>query len=165
MLGLCDGHPSGNHIRALAEVGIDPFGVETVALAGHTETEAAALLTAAVAKLARLMPNEPGRSAAEAAPVSRRAFLRFRAAAVKEPIAVVDPVACVGARRCGVCAAGCPEQAIDASDGGLTVLASACTACGRCVRDCPVDAIHLSGASRAQIEAQLESLLPAFPGS
>ncbi len=163
VLALCDGRPSQDHIRALAEAGIDPFGIEAVALAGRSETEAAALLTGAVAKLARLAPDEPGRPAATAAPISRRALFMLRSASVKEPIAVVEPAVCVGVRRCGVCVAGCPEDAIDASDGCVTVLASACTACGRCVRDCPVDAIHLSGASREQIEAQLESLVPAFP--
>lgn len=162
MLGLCDCRPSANQVEALIGAGIDPFGIETVALARRSEAEAAALLAGAVAKLARLAPGESGRLAADAGQLSRRALLMLRAPATRDPVAIIDPAVCVGSRRCGNCARDCPEEAIDLSGSHPAVRGGACTACGRCVTACPVQAIHLSGAAPAQIEAQLEVLLTVF---
>ena len=59
VLGLCE-RPSPELIGALVRAGAEPFGIEPLILRAH-EPEAPQLLAGAVAKLARLNPNERGK--------------------------------------------------------------------------------------------------------
>jgi ferredoxin len=163
VLGLCEQHPSPELIGALLRAGAEPFGIETLMLRGH-EPEAPQLLAGAVAKLARLAPNEHGKPALAAGNMSRRALFSPRALLRHAPVAVVEETACLGSARCGLCASLCPAGAIDTEGRLPTVDDDACTACGACVAYCPAGALRLSGTSTAQIEAQLEQLLGQVDG-
>jgi ferredoxin len=132
-----------------------------VILTGRPADEAAALLQAAIARLDARVPGERGRARPTTDSVSRRALFSLTAIVDDAPVAVLDRGACLGSRRCGLCAEACPETAIDVSLAVPEVDGGACSACGRCVTECPADALHLTGASPAQIEAQLERALAA----
>lgn len=41
---------------------------------------------------------------------------------------------------CGVCAEGCPTEAISEGDGKFEINADACIDCGACAEVCPVEA-------------------------
>ncbi len=163
-LGLCDRRPSGELIVALRAAGAVAFGIESVALHGRSEHEAAALVAGAVARLGALEPGERGRRTAAAGAISRRALFSPRAVIDHRPVAVLDAAACLGRARCGLCAGICPERAIAVGERSATIDPTACTACGACVPRCPPGALRLSGSSTAQIEAQLDALLDDVSG-
>lgn len=163
-LGLCDQHPPDDLIVALTRAGAVPFGIEAVMLGGRTDTQAALLLSAAVAKLQALAPGEHGKATVVTGPVSRRALFSPRSVVTEAPVAVLDDAACAGLRRCGLCLDRCPEHAIDAADSLPSVDPAACTACGACIPGCPSGALRLAGSSTHQTEAQLEQLLPGASG-
>ncbi len=159
VLGLCAERASADVLAALRHAGVEPFAIEEVVLTGRPADEAVALLEAAIARLDARVPGERGRAQPTTDRVSRRALFSLTAVLDDAPIAVVDRGACLGSARCGLCAEVCPETAIDV---GLTVPevdAGTCSACGHCVTECPADALHLTGASRSQIEAQLDRAL------
>jgi len=53
----------------------------------------------------------------------------------------IDPGAC---KNCGLCAKGCPVDAIAAADGGYHVIdGELCVKCGRCEQVCPFDAVEI----------------------
>jgi ferredoxin len=164
VLGLCGRGASGDLVHALRRAGASPFGVEAIVVGGRGQAEAALLIAASVAKLDALAAGEGGKPVPATNRMSRRALLRIAPAVTREPVAVVDEHACVGSGRCGLCAEACPERAIG-NGGPLPVVdAASCTACGACVPRCPHGALRLAGSSTAQIEAQLEALLPGVDG-
>jgi len=60
-----------------------------------------------------------------------KALIRFR----------IDPDAC---KNCGLCARGCPVEAIRAADEGYHVIdGDVCVQCGRCEQVCPFDAVEI----------------------
>ncbi len=164
VLGLCDGRPHGDLVAALRRAGAVPFGIEAVTLGGRTRAEAVRFVAAASAKLAALAPGERGRPVLAANGISRRALISVAAAVTQAPVAVVDDAACAGVARCGLCVESCPVQAIGGAGALPVVDAGACTACGVCVPRCPHGALRLAGSATAQIEAQLEELLPGVAG-
>ncbi len=164
VLGLCDRNPHSDLAGALRRAGAVPFGVEAVTLAGRGREEAARLVAAAAARLAALAPGDRGKAVLAANGVSRRALLSFAGMVTHEPVAVLDDTACAGVAHCGLCVESCPVRAIDAAGVLPSVDQRACTACGLCVSRCPHGALHLAGSSAAQIEAQLEGLLPGVSG-
>jgi ferredoxin len=164
VLGICERRPSAELDAALRQAGAAPFGVEAVCLAGRKPSEAARLLAAARAKLGALPAGERGRPALNGGAISRRRLFSLGGALARAPVAVLDESACSGTTRCGLCVERCPVGAIAATTVFPSVEAAACTACGRCVPCCPQGALHLTGAGTAQIEAQLEQLVPAVGG-
>ena len=164
VLVLCEDKPSGDLVNALRRAGASTFGIESVVVGGRGPAEAALLVAGLVARLDALAPGDNGKPVLASNGFSRRALLQLAPVVTHAPVAVVDEAACVGSARCGVCAAACPERAIRVSGPQPVVDISTCTACGGCVPSCPHDALHLAGSSTAQIEAQLEQLLPAAPG-
>ena len=53
----------------------------------------------------------------------------------------IEPDAC---KNCGLCARGCPVEAIAADEGGYHVIDDAvCVKCGRCEQVCPFDAVEI----------------------
>ena len=58
----------------------------------------------------------------------------------------VKKLADIDGELCGVCqacATVCPVNAIEVTEGYVTVLPATCTGCGICVKVCPVGAITL----------------------
>jgi ferredoxin len=164
VLALCERGPSAELVNTLRRAGVSPFGIESVTVGGRGLAETALLIRAAVSRLDALAPGDNGKSVFATAGLSRRALLQLAPVVTHAPVAVIDEPACAGAARCGLCAAACPETAIGL-DGALPVVdAAACTACGTCVPRCPFGALRLAGSSTAQIEAQLEQLLPHVAG-
>ena len=149
---------TGEYVGALRRAGADPFGIETVVLAGRSPEEAECLVAAVRARLDALAPGERGRPRLNGGARSRRALFSPGAALVYEPVAVLDEAACAGTAYCGLCAERCPQSAIARTSPVPTVDLGACTACGLCVPRCPSGALRLSGASTPQVEAQLEAL-------
>ena len=164
VLGLCNGRPNGDLIGALRRGGAVPFGIEAVTLSGRPRDEAARLVEAASAKLAALAPEERGRPVLAANGMSRRALFSFAGVVMQVPVAAVADAACVGIARCGLCFEACPVQAIGVAGALPSVDAAACNACGVCVPRCPHGALRLAGSATAQVEAQLEKLLPGVEG-
>lgn len=163
VLGLCRSRPSPELLGALRAAGIEPFGIESVMLAGY-EREAPLLLAGAAAKLAQLPAGEYGRPTLAGGQVSRRALFSRSALLSQEPVAILNESACLGSTRCGLCSSRCAYGAIDASTPVPTLDTDACTACGACVGSCPAAALRLSGCSAAGFEAQLEPLLGRVAG-
>lgn len=164
VLGLCDRAASSDLVHALRKAGASPFGIEAVAVGGRDPAESRLLIAALRARLDALAPGDNGKAVLATNGLSRRALFQLVPAVTHAPVAVVDEAACVGSVRCGLCAEACPERAIGVAAQQPVVDIGTCTACGRCVPLCPHDALHLAGSSTAQIEAQLEKLLPTAPG-
>jgi ferredoxin len=164
VLVLCEHEPSGDLVNALQRAGASTFGIESVVAGGREPAEVALLVAGLVARLDALSPGDNGKPVLASNGLSRRALLQLTPVVTHASVAVVDEAACVGSARCGVCAVACPERAIGVSGPRPVVDINACTACGRCVPSCPHAALRLAGSSTAQIEAQLEQLLPAAPG-
>jgi ferredoxin len=120
---------------------------------------AATALAAAAARLALIPSGEPSRAVSTPGGFSRAALFRLAPAVSLLPVATVDAERCIGVSRCGLCAEACPAHAISSRDDTATVVSSACETCGRCVPACPVGAVHIAGATRAQLQAQLATLL------
>ncbi|OKL54382.1 hypothetical protein BSZ39_04295 [Bowdeniella nasicola] len=59
------------------------------------------------------------------------------------PPALIDTAACVRSNdwACAACAATCPNDAIELTEGGARVSVADCTGCGACVTACPASAI------------------------
>ena len=162
-LGLCDLRAADELRSALRRVGAEPFGVEAVDLGGSTPAEAERLLAGARARLRALEQGATGKPVVSLGRVSRRglfALAPLRAA----PTASVDAAACSGSRACGICADACPQDAILLAGPTASVDERSCDGCGRCVPACPTGALRLAGSSTAQIEAQLDALLPELTG-
>jgi pyruvate formate lyase activating enzyme len=51
-------------------------------------------------------------------------------------------------KKCGTCAAACPNGALALGEDGLAVDREKCVACGACVRVCPSDALKIAGETR-----------------
>ncbi|HVP74531.1 MAG TPA: 4Fe-4S binding protein [Gaiellaceae bacterium] len=120
---------------------------------------AATALAAAAARLALMPSGEPSRAVPTPGGFSRAALLRLAPAVSLLPVAAVAAERCIGVSRCGLCVEACPAHAISSRDDAATVVASACETCGRCVTACPAGAVHIAGATRAQLQAQLAALL------
>jgi ferredoxin len=164
VLAVCEQRDYEEHLTALRAAGVDPFGVERVVIGSRPPDEARRLIRAAVAKLDALPAGETGKPSAVRGALSRRALFSLASIVAESPVAVIDEAACLGSRRCGLCASACPEPAIQGSLGVPTVDATTCTACGACVPGCPTAALRLAGSSVAQIEAQLGELVPGVDG-
>ena len=160
VLGLCEGRPNGDVLGSLRRAGAEPFGIAAVAVGKRERDEAARVVCAAAARLAALAPGEAGRPYVATKGLSRRGLFAVPVALPQAPVAVLDARSCTGVERCGLCIEACPAEAISA-DGSLPAVdVGACTACGACVVGCPDGALRLSGAANAQLEAQLETLVP-----
>ena len=164
VLGLCDRQPSSELLHALRAAGAVPFGIEAAVLGTRSPAEAGLLVAALRAKLDALATEDRGRPMLVGGGLSRRSLLRLSPAVTRTPVAVVDEAECVGSDRCGLCGNACPVGAIDLRGSVPVVDEVACDACGRCVPRCPRGAVRLAGASTAQLEAQLDVLVPAVPG-
>lgn len=164
VLGLCRARPHADLVAALQRAGAGPFAVETVALGGAHRRDAVRLLAAAAAKLGALAPGERGKTVLARGGISRRALFSVAGAVSEVPIAVLAEAACVGSKRCGLCAGVCPEGAVDLAGRFPLVDSGRCTACGLCVPRCPHGALRLAGSATVQTEAQLRELLPGVEG-
>lgn len=164
VLGLCDRTASSDLVHALRKAGASPFGIEAVVVGGRDPAASRLLIAALRARLDALAPDDNGKAVLATNGFSRRALFQIVPAVTHAPVAMVDEGACVGSARCGLCAEACPERAIGVAGPQPVVDDRTCTACGRCVPACPHDALRLAGSSTAQIEAQLERLLPTAPG-
>ena len=120
---------------------------------------AATMLTAATTRLALAPAGEPSRAVPTSGGFSRAALLRLTPAVSLLPIAAVEADRCIGVSRCGLCVQACSAGAISSRDETATVIGSACVTCGECALACPTGAIHLAGATSAQLQAQLTTLL------
>lgn len=120
---------------------------------------AATVLAAAAARLALTPCGQSSRAVPTPGGFSRSALLRLAPVVSLVPVAAVETERCIGVSRCGLCAEACPAGAISSRDDTATVVSSACETCGRCVPACPVGAVHIAGATRAQLQAQLAALL------
>jgi len=163
VLGICHRHPSTELVAALRRAGVVPFGIEAVRLAGQVD-ERERLVAAAMAKLDALPPGERGRPSLNGGTISRRSLFSLGGALTQHRIAALDEATCAGTARCGLCVDECPTRAIAAAEPVPTIDPGGCTACGRCVPRCPQGAIRLVGASGAQLEAQLQALVPGVDG-
>jgi len=157
VLAVRDRSVSSDLVAALRRAGTEPFGIETVDLAGRPREESERLLAGARAKLEALPPDERGRPRLNLGALSRRALFSG-AALTHAPVAVLAESACAGTARCGLCVERCPENAIAGTTPLPTVDPGACTACGLCVPRCPSGALRLAGSSTSQTEAQLAAL-------
>lgn len=160
VLGICGRHPSAELVAALRRAGAVPFGIEAVEL---RDGSSSLLVAAARARLDALRSGERGQPSINGGAVSRRSLF-FGGAMVQARIAALDEAACAGVGRCGLCVAACPEDAIAGTDRVPAIDSRACTACGLCVPRCPHGALRIVGASSAQIEAQIDALVPGVAG-
>ena len=160
VLGLCDGRPSGDLLGALRRAGVEPFGIVAVAVGGREHDEAARIVSAAASRLAALAPGESGRPFVATKGLSRRRLFSVAVAMPHAPVAVLDTRACTGVAHCALCVAACSAGAISAAGTLPAIDAAACNACGACVPGCPHGALRLAGAANAQVQAQLEELVP-----
>ena len=164
VLGLCKGRSHSDVVAALQRAGAGPFAVETVIVDGLDRHDAARFLAAATAKIGALAPDERGKTVIARGGISRRALFSIAGAATQAPVAVLTEAACVGSKRCGLCADVCPDGAVDLSGRLPHIDTGRCSACGRCVPGCPHGALRLAGSATVQTEAQLEELLSGVPG-
>lgn len=163
VLAVRDRPPSNELLAALRSAGAEPFGVDAVAVGGRPPDEGARLVAGAKARLDALAPDERGRATLNGGAISRRTLLSRGGLVTHARVAVLDEDACIGTARCSICVDRCPETAIAATP--LPAIdTGACTACGLCVPRCPHGALRISGASTAQIEAQLAELVPGVEG-
>ncbi|HKB94811.1 MAG TPA: 4Fe-4S binding protein [Gaiellaceae bacterium] len=163
VLAVRDELPSNDLVAALRSAGAEPFGIGTVVVGGRPPGEEARLVAGAKARLDALGPDERGRATLTGGAISRRTLLSRGGLVTHARVAVLDEDACIGTARCSICIDRCPETAIAATP-FPAIDTGACTACGLCVPRCPHGALRLSGASTAQIEAQLSELVPGVEG-
>ncbi len=168
VLGLLRPEATARKLRAWSrDAGLDPFAVELVDLerflsSPQAAERAALVLEAAVARLRAFEGSGPGELKLELlpeeGPLSRRSLLTLPRPAYR-PVPSIRPERCLGARRCGLCLPACPIEAIAVRGGRPVVAREACESCGICVTACPAAAIRYPGASLAQYEAELATLL------
>lgn len=170
VLGLC-ALPSGTHeLQARSrEAGLDPFAVERVNLSRfrpfpHGVEAAALAVAAAVARVRAFEGSRRGerklRLFADGERLDRRSLFTLPPPTYQAvPSVAYDR--CLGPRRCGLCLPACPVEAIAARGGRVVVDREGCESCGLCVTACPAAAIRYPGASLAQYEAELATLLSA----
>ncbi|MDR3209030.1 MAG: 4Fe-4S binding protein, partial [Oscillospiraceae bacterium] len=48
-------------------------------------------------------------------------------------------------KKCGTCAAACPNGAIALGEDGIAIDREKCVVCGACVKVCPAEALKISG--------------------
>jgi ferredoxin len=178
VLGVCALNSDRHELDAQArKLGLDPFGIEVVALRGHPPpghppsvgTDRARLLLAAAAAKVQAYQGSRPESAKPilrwGPDVSRRALFTLPPMRY-EAIPSIREAACAAGEGCRVCAKTCPHGALAASTDGRMVLSPApCTGCGACVPACPRTAIDFPGSSLAQLEAQVAALLGPAPGA
>lgn len=170
VLGLCAGASSDEVQTWSRKAGLSPFAIEVVDLGlaallgnatGAAERQAAALAGAVAAAETSVPPGDAvlrlsgGR-------VSRRALLSGGPVAYR-PVATIEPSACLGNDRCGLCVAACPVNAIQPA-GSKPSVTHTCEACGACVPLCPAGAISLPGATLPEAAARLARTLAAWRG-
>ncbi len=104
-------------------------------------------------------PKTLGETAAQAqAAAMRAASLLFQSQLISgELYAILQPGRC---SRCLSCLEACPFGAIGVGEGGRPEIhPEICRGCGICAAGCPAQAIELSRFTEAEIEAQLEAAL------
>lgn len=176
VLGVCALGSDRHDLDAQArKLGLDPFGVEVVALRANAPPgeppslgtdRAKVLLAAAVAKARAYQGSRPE----SAKPilgwgpaVGRRALFTLPPMRY-EAIPSIREAACAAGEGCRVCVKSCPHGALAPSTDGRMVLSTTpCTGCGACVSACPRTAIDFPGSSLAQLEAQVAALLESVP--
>ncbi len=166
VLGLCDREFEPHEFQAWArKAALDPLALELVILGRWMKdpTAARALLEAALARQQAFTGSEPEqlrlRFLSDDWRTGRNSLVTLPPLTY-EAVPTIDQLSCLGERLCGRCVRVCPASAIGATDGGLGVDKSACTACGLCVTECPVDTVSFPGSSLAQFEAELAALVP-----
>ena len=161
VLGVCRRRLPEAELRARARAGGSAtFDLELVRVPRTRGPAAAAnALAAAAVRLVLTPPGEPSRAVPTRAAFSRGALFRLAPVVSLKPVATVAAERCVGFSRCGLCADACPVRAISPRGDKASVAAAACVTCGRCLAACPVGAVHIAGATREQLEAQLAALL------
>ena len=161
VIGVCRRGVPEAELRGRARSGGSPTGGIDIVRVPRTRgvAPAATVLAAAAARLELMPSGEPARAVPTPGGFSRAALFRLTPAVSLLPVAAVAAERCIGVSRCGLCVEACPARAISSRDDTATVVSSACETCGRCVAACPVGAVHIAGATRAQLQAQLAALL------
>jgi len=161
VLALCSWDYSPVELqRGARKAGLDPFGLEVVALGAVQE--ASLLLRAAVARALAF----PGSSPQHAKPyflprhqkLSRRSLFKLPLVAYR-PVPGIQEEACRAEAGCELCARACPLQALKRLGGHMLLDKTRCESCGVCLAACPREAISFPGWSLGQMEAQLGTLL------
>lgn len=160
VLGLCSERgPNAEVQTSCRRLGIDPLGVEVMALGGVSPGPGRVLLAGAVARVKAFEGSRPENvKLVRPERVSRRSFLRLSAFA-NTSVPSVDPDTCAGDRGCRACIPACPREAIAWSRGRIRLDREACEPCGLCVTACPAGAIVQPTCTAAQLEAQVVAIL------
>lgn len=141
--------------RLAARAGLRPHNLDYLRIDPHSgPAEAAALVSAAAARLAVDAPDSP---AAEERPatLSRRALLRIEAP-LRFPVpATTAPCPA----RCSVCAGACPTGALTLEGGIPAIDPDRCSGCGLCVSTCPTGALVDPVATPDRVDTHVGSLL------
>ncbi len=166
VVGLCAPEAATSEFQSWTrKAGLDPYGVELVALplsadGAHSTgaEEAAVRLAAATARLQAFRGSEPEQLKlqllSQQGRVSRRALFTIPPVTY-EAVPSVDRERCLGERRCGLCVSACPVTAIETREGEVVVDKARCESCGICVTTCPAGAVGYPGSSLPQYEAEV----------
>ncbi|MDQ7843970.1 MAG: 4Fe-4S binding protein [Armatimonadota bacterium] len=152
---------------AMRRAGLDPLGVEIVALGllaravpASLAVERAVILTAAAAARVEAFSGSRPQHLRPVLPpaVSRRSlfalsWLEYQVV----PAARADR--CRADAGCALCVLACPHQALEATGGEIRLLKLRCTSCAVCVTACPHDAMEFPGFTAAEMDARTRALL------
>lgn len=139
--------------------GVDPLGIQYVAIAALAGDRAGAALAGATARALAF----PGSRPEHARPTfsgkrSRRDMLTFLRPHY-EVVPDIDRGTCAADSGCRACVGECPAGAYEWVSGTIRFDRDACVTCGRCVSVCPVGAISNPSLSPTALSRQISAMV------